>query len=38
VRALIEVAMHDEQIAPVELELLRAACYLIHVPLPLLTA
>jgi hypothetical protein len=38
VRALIEVVMHDEQIAPAELELLRAACSLVHVPLPLLTA
>ena len=38
VRALIEVVMYDGQAAPAELELLRAACYLVHVPLPLLTA
>jgi Zn-dependent protease with chaperone function len=36
VRALVAVVTHDGRMAPVELELLRAACALIHVPLPLL--
>jgi Zn-dependent protease with chaperone function len=38
VRALTEVVTHDGELVPAELELLRAACTLIHVPLPLLTA
>jgi Zn-dependent protease with chaperone function len=38
VRALTEVVTHDGQMVPAELELLRATCTLIHVPLPLLTA
>jgi hypothetical protein len=28
--------MHDEKMEPAELELLRATCDLIHVPLPML--
>ena len=38
VRALVAVVTHDGKMVPAELELLRAACVLIHVPLPLLTA
>jgi uncharacterized tellurite resistance protein B-like protein len=38
VRALAAVVTHDGRMAPAELELLRAACALIHVPLPLLSA
>jgi len=38
VGALAAVVTHDGRMVPVELELLRAACALIHVPLPLLTA
>jgi hypothetical protein len=38
VRALIEVVLNDGQMAPSELELLRVACDLIHVPLPMLTS
>ena len=38
VRALTEVVTHDGRMVPAELELLRATCALIHVPLPLLTA
>jgi len=38
VRALVDVLTHDGKMVPAELELLRAACMLIHVPLPLLTA
>ena len=38
VGAMLAVALHDEQLAPSELELLRVVCDLIHVPLPLLTA
>ncbi|MDT8319265.1 MAG: M48 family metallopeptidase [Xanthomonadales bacterium] len=37
VRALAETVLYDEKVAPVELELLRVSCGLIHVPLPLLT-
>ena len=37
VQALAAVVTHDGRMAPAELELLRAACALIHVPLPLLT-
>lgn len=37
VRALAETVLHDEKVAPAELELLRVSCDLIHVPLPLLT-
>jgi hypothetical protein len=37
VRALTEVVTHDNQLVPVELELLRVTCDLIHVPIPLLT-
>ena len=36
VRALITVVLHDGQLAPAELELLRVTCDLIHVPLPML--
>jgi Zn-dependent protease with chaperone function len=36
VRALATVALHDRRVRPAELELLRAVCGLIHVPLPLL--
>ncbi|MEJ8569473.1 M48 family metallopeptidase [Elongatibacter sediminis] len=36
VRALTATVTHDGEMAPVELELLRAVCDLIHVPLPLL--
>jgi Zn-dependent protease with chaperone function len=36
VRALITVVLHDGQLAPSELELLRVTCDLIHVPLPML--
>jgi Zn-dependent protease with chaperone function len=36
VRALTTVVMHDGKMEPAELELLRATCDLIHVPLPLL--
>ena len=38
VRALAKVVTHDGELVPAELELLRAACTMIHVPLPLLTA
>ena len=38
VNALTAVVMHDGRMDPTELELLRAACDLIHVPLPLLTS
>ena len=38
VRALSQVVLHDARLAPSELELLRAICDLIHVPLPLLTS
>jgi Zn-dependent protease with chaperone function len=38
VRALTDVVTHDDQLVPVELELLRVTCDLIHVPIPLLTA
>jgi Zn-dependent protease with chaperone function len=37
VRALIEVVLHDGKLVPGELELLRASCELIHVPMPLLS-
>ncbi len=36
VRALITVVLHDGDLAPTELELLRVICDLIHVPLPML--
>jgi Zn-dependent protease with chaperone function len=36
VRALITVVLHDGNLAPAELELLRVICDLIHVPLPVL--
>jgi len=36
VRALLSTATHDEVTTPTELELLRAICSLIHVPLPLM--
>jgi hypothetical protein len=35
VAALAAVVTHDDRMVPAELELLRAACALIHVPLPL---
>jgi Zn-dependent protease with chaperone function len=38
VRALATVVTHDGRMVAAELELLRAACALIHVPLPLLSA
>lgn len=38
VRALAAVVTHDGRMVPAELELLRAACALIHVPLPLLAS
>ncbi len=38
VRALAEVVLHDGQMSIPELELLRAVCDLIHVPLPMLSA
>jgi len=38
VNALAVVVTHDGRMAPAELELLRATCDLIHVPLPLLTS
>jgi Zn-dependent protease with chaperone function len=38
VRAMITTVMHDRELAPGELELLRAVSALIHVPLPLLSA
>lgn len=38
VEALITVVVHDQQVKPAELELLRVVCELIHVPLPVLTA
>jgi hypothetical protein len=38
VRAFVAVVTHDGSMVPLELELLRAACALIHVPLPLLSA
>jgi len=37
VRALIEVVLHDGELVPSELELLRVCCELIHVPMPLLS-
>ena len=37
VRALIEVVLHDGELVPSELELLRVSCELIHVPMPLLS-
>lgn len=37
VRALITVVLHDDHLAPAELELLRVTCDLIHVPLPMLS-
>jgi hypothetical protein len=37
VRALITVALHDDLLAPAELELLRVICDLIHVPLPMIS-
>lgn len=37
VRAMTAVVTHDGQLKPEELELLRAACATIHVPLPLLS-
>jgi uncharacterized tellurite resistance protein B-like protein len=37
VRALIDVVLHDGRLVPSELELLRASCELIHVPMPLLS-
>ena len=36
VEALLAVALHDEELRPTELELLRVVCELIHVPLPIL--
>jgi hypothetical protein len=38
VRALATVVTHDGRMVAAELELLRAACVMIHVPLPLLAA
>jgi Zn-dependent protease with chaperone function len=38
VHALAAVVLHDGQLVTAELELLRAACDLIHVPLPMLSA
>ncbi len=38
VTALLTVAMHDTELKPAELELLRVVCELIHVPLPILAA
>ena len=38
VGAMLGVILHDDQMIPSELELLRVICDLIHVPLPLLTA
>jgi hypothetical protein len=38
VRALTVVVMHDGQLQPTELELLRVTCDLIHVPIPLLSS
>jgi division protein CdvB (Snf7/Vps24/ESCRT-III family) len=38
VRALATVVTHDGRMVAAELALLRAACALIHVPLPLLSA
>jgi len=37
VRAMIEVVLHDGELVPSELELLRVSCELIHVPMPLLS-
>jgi Zn-dependent protease with chaperone function len=37
VRAMTAVVTYDDQLKPAELELLRAACATIHVPLPLLS-
>jgi len=37
VHALTDVVLHDGELAPSELELLRVTCDLIHVPLPLLS-
>ncbi|MDX1460532.1 MAG: M48 family metalloprotease [Xanthomonadales bacterium] len=36
VRALVETVTHDGQLVPAELELMRAACALLHVPLPVM--
>ena len=36
-RAMITTVMHDRELAPAELELLRAVSSMIHVPLPLLS-
>ena len=36
VRALVDIVAADEKVLPVELELLRAICASIHVPLPIL--
>ncbi len=38
VRAMIAVVLHDGNLAPAELELLRVICDLIHVPLPMLSS
>lgn len=38
VRSLIEVVTHDGQLIPVELELLRAVCAMLHVPVPIMPA
>ncbi|HKJ17377.1 MAG TPA: M48 family metallopeptidase [Xanthomonadales bacterium] len=38
VEAMLAVVLHDEQLQPTELELLRVVCELIHVPLPILSA
>jgi hypothetical protein len=37
VNAMLKVVLHDDNVVPSELELLRVTCDLIHVPLPLLT-
>ena len=37
VRALTELVLHDGELVPRELELLRVICDLVHVPLPLLS-
>ncbi|MDX1556145.1 MAG: M48 family metallopeptidase, partial [Xanthomonadales bacterium] len=37
VQALLTTALHDSELKPAELELLRVVCELIHVPLPILT-
>ena len=38
VRGLMQTVMHDAAVVPAELELLRAVCDLVHVPVPLLAA